>query len=322
MAIESIMPLRKDYQLNYTKGLFRAAIRKLIGRDRYALKKYNGKPILSLQNANDYMRISIENNEPFMAGRFGDGELRSVVCYLNRKMGLSKAYPDYIRTAITRNAGLFPGTDDAIDRFAEIMLNSCCSVDVLAVWFNLMEDYIYSHFGPQNQTCVYLKSLEPFWFDNPWSGALKGKRVLVIHPFEETIKAQYSKREFLFENPGVLPEFELITLKAIQSIGGESDRFSTWFDALDWMYNQTMSMDFDISLIGCGAYGFPLAAKIKESGKIAIHMGGVTQILFGIKGGRWDNRPDYVALYNEHWCRPSETEKPKAASNVENACYW
>lgn len=322
MAIDSMMPLRKDYRWNYTKGLFRAAIRKLIGRDKYTLKKYNGNHILSLQNANDYIKISIENKAPFMVGRFGDGELRSVVCYLNRQMGLSKTYPDYIRTAITRNAGLFPGTDDAIDQFAEIMLNSCCSVDILAVWFNLMEEYIYSRFGPQKQTCVYLKSLEPFWFNNPWSGALKGKRVLVIHPFEETIKTQYKKREFLFENPDVLPEFELLTLKAVQSLGGETDRFTTWFDALEWMYNQAMSMDFDIALIGCGAYGFPLAAKIKESGRIAIHMGGVTQMLFGIKGGRWDNRPDYVALYNEYWCRPSEREKPKAASQVENACYW
>ena len=126
----------------------------------------------------------------------------------------------------------------------------------------------------------------------------------------------------MFENTKVLPEFELLTLKAVQSIGGKSDGFSTWFEALNWMYNQAMAMDFDIALIGCGAYGFPLAAKIKESGKSAIHMGGVTQMLFGIKGGRWDKSPDYVALYNEHWCRPSELEKPKVASQVEDACYW
>ena len=322
MDFNSKIPSRPNYYWNYTKGLFRAAIRKFIGRDKYTLKKYNSTPILSLKDANDYLRISIENKKPFMAGRFGDGELRSVVCYLNRQMGLSKSYPDYIRNAITLNAGLFPGTDNVIDKFAEIMLKSCYSVDVLAVWFNFMEDYIYSRFGPQKQTCVYLKSLEPFWFDNPWSGALKGKRVLVIHPFEETIKNQYKKREFIFENPDVLPEFELLTLKAVQSIGGRTDQFSTWFDALDWMYNEAISMDFDIALIGCGAYGFPLAAKIKKSGRTAIHMGGVTQMLFGIKGGRWDKRPDYVSLYNKYWCRPSETEKPDAASQVENACYW
>lgn len=322
MARDFVMPLRKDYQWNYIKGLFRATIRKIVGRERYSLKKYNKENILSLKKANEYLRTKIENNELFMAGRFGDAELRSIVCYLNREMGLRKDYPDYIRTAITRNAGLFPGTDEAIDQFAEIMIDSCRSADILAVWFNLMEDYVYNRFGPQNQTCVYLKSLEPFWFDKPWSSALKGKRVLVVHPFEETIKAQYCKRKLLFKNQEVLPEFELLTLKAVQSIGGGSDKFSTWFDALDWMYNQAMSMDFDVALVGCGAYGFPLASKIKESGKTAIHMGGVTQMMFGIKGGRWDKRPDYAALYNEHWCRPSESEKPKSAFQVENACYW
>lgn len=316
------LPSRFNYYWNYSKGIFRAFKRKLVGRNRYSLTKYNGKKILELQAANDYIRECIESNKPFMAGRFGDGELRSVVCYLNRRMGISKSYPDYLRIAITRNAGLFPGTDEAIDQFAEMMLSSCQSVDILAVWFNLMEDYIYHQFGPKNQNCIYLKSLEPFWFENPWSSALKGKKVLVIHPFEETIKEQYDKRKLLFNDSKVLPEFELITLKAVQSIGGKSDVFSTWFEALDWMYNEAMKIDFDIALIGCGAYGFPLAAKIKESGKSAIHMGGVTQMLFGIKGGRWDNRPDYVALYNEHWCRPSEKERPNAASQVEGACYW
>lgn len=320
--LDTAMSLLKDYRYNYAKGLFRAAVRKIVGRDKYTLKKYNGNPILSLQSANDLIRESIESDKPFMAGRFGDGELRSIVCYLNRCVGMSKTYPDYIRTAITRNAGVFPGTDDTIDKFAELMIKSCHSTDILAVWFNFMEDYIYNKFGPTKQTCVYLKSLEPFWFDRPWTEALSGKRVLVIHPFEETIRSQYDKKTHLFSNPNILPEFELLTLKAVQTIGGNSERFSNWFEAFDWMYSQAMGMDFDIALIGCGAYGFPLAAKIKSSGKMAIHLGGVTQMLFGIKGGRWDNRPDYAALYNEYWCRPSEKERPNIALQIENACYW
>ncbi|MBQ7799770.1 MAG: hypothetical protein IJ370_04695 [Oscillospiraceae bacterium] len=316
------MPSYPNYYANLTKGALRAIIRKIVGRDKFSLNTYNGTPILKLEEANDHMRSCLERDKPFMAGRFGDGELRSIVCYLNRKTGLSKSYPEYVRLAISRNAGLFPKTEDTIDKFAELMLESCESADILAVWFNLMEDYIYNQFGPEKQTCIYLKSLEPFWFDNPWSYALKGKKVLVVHPFEDTIKQQYEKRDKLFSNPKVLPEFELLTLKAVQSIGGGADHYASWFDALDWMYNQAMTMNFDVALIGCGAYGFPLAAKLKASGKTAIHMGGVTQMLFGIMGARWDKRPDYAALYNEHWCRPNEFEKPKMASAVEGGCYW
>ena len=40
----------------------------------------------------------------------------------------------------------------------------------------------------------------------------------------------------------------------------------------------------------------PLAAFIKSIGKKAVHLGGSTQILFGIKGERWDER-DFFRNY-------------------------
>lgn len=98
----------------------------------------------------------------------------------------------------------------------------------------------------------------------------------------------------MFDNPDILPEFELKTLKAVQTLAGEKeDRFKTWFEALNYMYTEAMKIDFDIAIIGCGAYGMPLASMLKEAGKKAIHMGGVTQILFGIKGKRWEEEPAF-----------------------------
>ena len=87
------------------------------------------------------------------------------------------------------------------------------------------------------------------------------------------------------------------------------------------MYSEVMKYDFDVAIIGCGAYGMPLAAKIKNGGKIAIHLGGATQLLFGIKGARWDHHP-LSRMYNEHWTRPAEEETPKASQLIEGACYW
>ena len=40
------------------------------------------------------------------------------------------------------------------------------------------------------------------------------------------------------------------------------------------MSEEIAKIDFDIALIACGAYGFPLASRIKNMGKIAIHCGG------------------------------------------------
>ena len=134
------------------------------------------------------------------------------------------------------------------------------------------------------------------------------------------------KRNLLFTNQNVLPEFDLITIKAVQSIGGVSDTYDNWFDALESMKKSILKCDFDVAIIGCGAYGFMLASFIKELGKVAIHIGGATQLLFGIKGHRWTDHPaaypEVTKMMNEHWIFPDERDRPKAASAVENACYW
>ena len=91
------------------------------------------------------------------------------------------------------------------------------------------------------------------------------------------------------------------------------------------MYKEAMKLDFDIAILGCGAYGLPLAAKIKQAGKQAIHLGGVTQILFGIKGKRWEEMEDYryiKNLMNDAWVYPNVQDTPKNAKIVEGGCYW
>jgi hypothetical protein len=126
----------------------------------------------------------------------------------------------------------------------------------------------------------------------------------------------------LFHDPEILPEFKLLTLKAVQSIGGASTGYRDWFEALDWICNQIAGMDFDVALIGAGAYGLPLTAFVKKLGKQGLHLGGATQILFGIRGSRWDRMPFFQHLYNEYWIRPLAEETPANFKNIEGGCYW
>jgi len=125
----------------------------------------------------------------------------------------------------------------------------------------------------------------------------------------------------LFERKDILPQFELKTLKAVQSIAGQSCGFSSWFDALEYMYQQAASIDFDIAIIGCGAYAFPLACKLKKIGRSTITMCGATQILFGIKGRRWENST-ISKFYNNAWVSPSREEIPVDYKKIEDGCYW
>ena len=57
-------------------------------------------------------------------------------------------------------------------------------------------------------------------------------------------------------------------------------------------------------------------------GKAGIHLGGATQILFGIKGQRWRDIKEFQPFFNEHWTDPIESEKPEKRNLVEGACYW
>jgi hypothetical protein len=282
-------------------------------------------PVVFGQQGQDRIGELIAQGRPLMISRLGSVELSCLHFYLKRRTKSAKNYSKKIGYSMSNNAGFFPVEDDKLDAFCEMYLEDLKNVDVLGVWFNHYENVICNTLC-RDAELADLACLEPFRFTNPWSGKLAGKKVLVVHPFADSIRKQYQeKRHLLFSSPDVLPEFELKTLKAVQSIAGCQVAFPTWFDAYHHMCDEMARTDFDICLIGAGAYGLPLASCAKKLGKQALHMGGVTQILFGIKGRRWerDDYADFTAkMFNEHWIRPLESEAPANKDKVEKGCYW
>ena len=268
---------------------------------------------------------------PCMIARFGSVELQAVVDYLHPPT-LKNALP-FVKGEIPSwgyapstmrtmhiNAGFFPATQSMLDHFGELMLKCMPVVDMLGSW--RVEESLVMTFMP-NVIRVPLYALEPYYFDNPWTPALEGKKVLVIHPFEDTILKQHEWYELLFEDKRLTPKYELQTLKAVQSIAGNKPaEFDDWFQALDWMKGEIDKRDFDIAIIGCGAYGFPLAAHVKQIGKKAIHLGGAVQNLFGIRSRGMENTEWFKKTVNDYWVRPSEEETPKGFDKVENGLYW
>ena len=283
--------------------------------------------------SNELIYKTLINNKPCMIGRFGSTEMLCLTNYIGIKNRIYRNYKTYIQSKtppwwwesstinqLQQWSGFFPNKIEQVEKFCELMLNDIKELDILGTW--LKEEYFFNN-ELQNAKKVMLEDMEPFFVKNPWTQALEGKIVLVVHPFSETIERQYLKRELIFEN-NVLPKFELKTIKAVQSIAGEKTGFNDWFEALESMKNKIDSTEYDICIIGAGAYGLPLAAHVKRNCKKAIHLAGVTQLLFGIKGKRWEVNFvwPYTNLYNDYWVRPGENEKPKNAVIVENACYW
>lgn len=289
------------------------------------ISSYANHNVLNADMINQEIEKYILDKAPFMVSRFGSTELLNLRGYEFPIKG--KAATEKYFEQLCQWSGFFPQKYELLKDFVELEIESLAYVDIMAIWFQAFEDYYIKEFVKSDVKCTYLLNLEPWNAPAcPWSAALKGKKVLVIHPFSETIRSQYQKREKIFPGTDILPEFELKTLKAVQTLAGnKDDRFSTWFEALEWMYQEAMKIDFDVAIIGCGAYGMPLAAKIKKAGKQAIHLAGATQLLFGIRGKRWDTDPafEYVRKwYNDAWVYPGQQDKIQNGNKVENACYW
>ena len=260
----------------------------------------------------------LNNNKNFMVGRLGANEAKAVLY-----PSLPKVFKYLTKKIIFKRmfvwSGFFPVNEESIIKFSNFYKSALNDTDVLASW-RIEEKFISEAYKIKSK--IKLKELEPYYSNNPWTKLLKKKKILIIHPFTETIISQYRNRKKIFNNEDILPEFELDTVKAVQSLSGEDNRFKNWFESLEYMKDEIAKKDFDIALIGCGAYGLPLASHVKRLGKIGIHMGGCLQLLFGIKGKRWDKDPKISKFYNDSWIRPMKVDKPKNYLKVEDGCYW
>lgn len=300
------------------------------------LKIFSGKQVLNPVEGNQAITSLIESNKPFMISRLGSSELavwqnyqgvramETGNMFLRLRAQVEGDPLNWLpQTGLTfsNNAGFFPIDHEYMARYAIEIESWLKQADLIAIWYYRHENRLLK-FCPATVKYVLPMGLEPYIHDQPWTQALFGKRVLVVHPFAKSITSQYLYRLQLFGNKPLLPDFELKVIQAEQTLGGKSNKFTDWFDALDTMRERIMLEDFDIAIIGAGAYGLPLAAYVKQIGKQAIHMGGSTQILFGIRGKRWDERPEVSKFYNKYWVHPLPEETPENAGAVENSCYW
>ncbi len=262
----------------------------------------------------------IKDNEPCMISRFGSTELQTL--WYSRFYPMSLPLKSRTYYNIQTASGFFPVTHENLKRFYKEYKEDVKEMDMLVSW-RVEELFLKDWIGEKQM--IRKTSMDTFYSqEQPWTAALEGQRVLVVHPFAETVEKQYNEsRDRLFANPLVLPEFaSLQTVKAVQSIAGEKVQYADWFEALDYMKSEINKKDYDIALIGCGAYGLPLAAHVKRMGKKAIHMGGILQFLFGIKSVRYEELEETKNYINHYFVYPSDNDKPKNASLVEGGCYW
>lgn len=286
--------------------------------DYKVYKKLRGYPIVdcTINEASEVIKRALVLPQSSLIARIGSNELR-VSVISNKKGNYSKNLVHEMQEV----AGFYPSNTDTLNDFGKFYLNLYSNIDILASW-RKEEKFISNFLAFQYK--IDIRHLESFRASNPWTKSLENKKILVINPFIKTIVSQYKKRKLLFNNQNILPDFQLLVYKPVVSHGGASEyiKFASWFEALEFMKEDIKSIDFDIALIGAGAYGLPLGKFIKDLGKKAVVLGGVTQFFFGIKGTRWDDNPVYNKHYNEHWVRPLKEELPPNPNLVEGGAYF
>ncbi len=270
------------------------------------------------EQANTLIYQLVMEGGPLLVGRIGHTESRIVGEWAFR----DRRYGRLTRKEAHQYSGIFPVTPSLLSDFASVYARAIAQSDLLGFWQTTYQARLLTNHYPEIPLAP-LSALEPYLHQSPWSAALAGRRVLVVHPFATSIQEQYrAQRKSLFANQAVLPEFDLHVLVPPQTLAPMTAGFSTWLEAMDNLAKRVMEVDFDVALLGCGAYGLPLGAVIKQAGRQAIHLGGALQVLFGIRGRRWEQIGSVASLMNEHWIRPSSQETPESALLVDEGCYW
>jgi hypothetical protein len=216
-------------------------------------------------------------------------------------------YNNQVCKTMYQKSGFFPKKNkELLERFGEEYFRATASTDLMKS-IPAANDVSIIQKIKRNMVFIESKKTRPWFQETPWTKCLESRKVLIVSPFVKDIVRQYSKRGSIHENNKVLPKFHLDTVKAFNTRGKNPERFGNWFEALNFMKGEIFAKDFDVALLGCGAYGMPLCRFIKEEmNNTAIYMGSGLQLLFGLKGARWEGKDEYENIFNSNWVFPSD----------------
>lgn len=268
----------------------------------------------------------IENNFAVYASmydNFGEGDRQNLQSYFRNVAPIMK-----------NNAGVQISTYNSIMKYSNLYLGAFENCELFCGWekdgvcyphIKESHDHIKTRFSSKKMVWAYALDVFHYIHSNPWTQALKGKRILIVSSFEESIREQIPNRCKLYDGVDLFPDCEFIVIKPPMTHGSE---FSREFDEeLNDFYIKLDKLkdSYDVALLSCGGYGNIISNHIfTEHNKSAIYMGGTLQMLFGILGRRWlVERPEVIRLYlNEFWTRTKDCEKPKGHEKIEGGCYW
>lgn len=278
----------------------------------------------------------IIQNKPGLIGKLGSTESQNIyqmhfdsrLDFLNLNVEAIDCFrSDFFTADLEIGPGVFPLTPFSAKTWALLYVNAIKNMDVCAVWWKNFDKVILERYNPtisipkNSDLLNHSGKREDSWFYH-----LGGKKVLVIHPMADTIYSQH--KVFMDIWPGS-EQFDLRCIRyPYQPVVGGETGFKSSHAVCESIVDQLASIDFDICLIGAGGNSLIIGNEIKKMKKLCIHMGGSLQLLFGIRGRRWEDQfsDEWRAStgYNSNpmWRFPFESDIPIQAKLVENGAYW
>ena len=295
--------------------------------------------------------ITETNYPPIMIGKIGANELliiyQSIAIMQNKITDFS---PD-IKKEGCLTAGIYPPTKEGFLIFTKAYLEAIKSMNIMASWNDnilQIEEYVWNNYIIKDKIefinepigLVELTTLESFYTEPQywWQNLYENKTILIISPFTKSIQTQLdlSKRDKVWTGKWAGFWSKNITFKYVKfahpyyiSSNEDKDKYPKTLDLLMEKYQTEIDKvgDFDIALIGTGAYSILLCDYVKRiKKKNAFHLGGGLQMMFGVYGHRWEpsfNKSPFLKEYmNDYWIRPLAEEIPPMYQAQENGAYF
>lgn len=217
------------------------------------------------------------------------------------------------------NAGIRPRNRESYRAFGDLAWEALEGLDLQGVWSSGYEAVCIGKGA--NQEFFNVEITGPDGANpNHWLSSLKGKRVLVVSPFDGTIQKQIPRLAEVWPQSTWMTGTDFCSVPFPYLI--DEGCPETWWEVYNRIGAIVSRGDYDVALFGCGGLGLPFARLAKKAGRVGIHLGGHLQLVFGIYGKRHLEQNWHRQHINETWVRPDADEVAKTASRVEGGCYW
>ncbi len=282
------------------------------------------------------VRTHISDGKPYATGKLGISEMRVLQYPLvlrdekdPRKLA---AYLANVRFHALKQSGVFPDSAEFLKTYSDFYLDHLRNLDCIGFVNQPMTAELCAQHRLSSDV-VYFEDQEPDRKipadeSNCYLPAMEGKRVLLISPFAQLLCKNATKERFeavwkktgkaWFNPEEIIPlEFPYGFAKATQ------ERYSDVISLYNEICQKITDIKFDAALVSAAGLNIPIVSHIKRIGKVGIALGGHLQVVFGVLGKRWKERPEWMENYvTDSWLPMAEEYKPEVSDVADQGAYW